>query len=60
MLLEAQLHPLVQAESSVIVDVLHRPECLFQLDTDAHKKCDNGGFLLNFDANFEKWATPCG
>ena len=28
--LEAQLHPLVQAESSVIVDVLYRSEYLFQ------------------------------
>jgi hypothetical protein len=44
-LLEAQLHPLVQAESSVIVDVLYRPEYLFQPGTEARKKCDNGGFV---------------
>jgi hypothetical protein len=44
-LLEAQLHPLVQAESSVIVDVLYRPEYLFQPGTEARKKCDNGGFI---------------
>ena len=30
MVLESQLHPLVQAESSVIVDVLYRSEYLFQ------------------------------
>jgi hypothetical protein len=29
-LLEAQLHPVVKAESSVIVDVLYRPEYIFQ------------------------------
>jgi hypothetical protein len=44
-LLEAQLHPLVQAESSVIVDVLYRPEYLLQPGTEARKKCDNGGFI---------------
>lgn len=47
-LLEAQLHPLVQAESSVIVDVLYRPEYLFQPGTEARKKCDNGGFIRRY------------
>lgn len=44
-LLEAQLHPLVQSESSVIVDVLYRPEYLFPQGTDARRKCENGGFI---------------
>ncbi len=44
-LLEAQLHPLVQAEYSVIVDVLYRPEHLFLPGTEARRKCDNGGFI---------------
>lgn len=47
-LLEAQLRPLVQAESSVIVDVLYRPEHLFPPGTDARKKCENGGFIRRY------------
>ncbi|XP_041347721.1 inositol 1,4,5-trisphosphate receptor type 1-like isoform X3 [Gigantopelta aegis] len=43
--LEDQLRPLVQAELSVLVDVLHRPELLFPPGTDARKKCESGGFL---------------
>ncbi|GIY32706.1 hypothetical protein CEXT_162202 [Caerostris extrusa] len=37
-LLEDQLHPLVQSELSVLVDVLHRPELLFPPGTEARKK----------------------
>ncbi|KAL5013970.1 hypothetical protein ScPMuIL_008240, partial [Solemya velum] len=44
-LLEDQLRPLVQAELSVLVDVLHRPEHLFPPGTDARKKCESGGFI---------------
>ncbi|KAK6175051.1 hypothetical protein SNE40_013589 [Patella caerulea] len=43
--LEDQLRPLVQAELSVLVDVLHRPELLFPPGTDARKKCESGGFI---------------
>uniref|UniRef100_A0A665X194 Inositol 1,4,5-trisphosphate receptor n=1 Tax=Echeneis naucrates TaxID=173247 RepID=A0A665X194_ECHNA len=39
------LLPLVQAELSVLVDVLHRPELLFPENTDARKKCESGGFI---------------
>jgi hypothetical protein len=53
-LLEAQLHPLVQAESSVIVDVLYRPEYLFQPGTEARKKCDNGGFIRRLIKHTER------
>ena len=44
-LLEDQLKPLVQAELSVLVDVLHRPELLFPPGTEARKKCESGGFI---------------
>jgi hypothetical protein len=44
-LLEAQLHPLFQAEFSVFVNVLYRPEYFFQPGTEARKKCDNGVFI---------------
>ncbi|EFX61682.1 heat shock protein 90, partial [Daphnia pulex] len=53
-LLEAQLHPLVQAESSVIVDVLYRPEYFFQPGTEARKKCDNGGFIRRLIKHTER------
>nr|XP_013011798.1 inositol 1,4,5-trisphosphate receptor type 1 isoform X6 [Cavia porcellus] len=43
--LEDRLRPLVQAELSVLVDVLHRPELLFPENTDARKKCESGGFI---------------
>ncbi|XP_064473340.1 inositol 1,4,5-trisphosphate receptor type 1-like isoform X1 [Ornithodoros turicata] len=38
-LLEEQLRPLVQAELSVLVDVLHHPEQLFPANTEARTKC---------------------
>uniref|UniRef100_A0A4W6FFI6 Inositol 1,4,5-trisphosphate receptor n=1 Tax=Lates calcarifer TaxID=8187 RepID=A0A4W6FFI6_LATCA len=40
-----RLRPLVQAELSVLVDVLHRPELLFPENTDSRKKCESGGFI---------------
>ena len=43
--LESQLRPLVQAELSVLVDILHRPELLFPVDTDARKQCEDGAFI---------------
>uniref|UniRef100_A0A673ILU1 Inositol 1,4,5-trisphosphate receptor n=1 Tax=Sinocyclocheilus rhinocerous TaxID=307959 RepID=A0A673ILU1_9TELE len=44
--LEDRLRPLVQAELSVLVDVLHRPELLFPENTDARQKCESGGFIF--------------
>ncbi len=44
-LLEDQLKPLVQAELSVLVDVLHRPELLFPANSDARRRCESGGFI---------------
>jgi hypothetical protein len=52
-LIEAQLHPLVQAESSVIVDVLYRPEYLFQPGTEARKSVTMAdSFAGKFDLYF--------
>ena len=46
--LEDHLKPLVQAELSVLVDTLYRPEMLFPKGTEARRKCENGGFVLSF------------
>ena len=43
--LEDHLKPLVQAEVSVLVDVLYRPELLFPTGPDARRKCEQGGFI---------------
>ncbi|KAK2174947.1 hypothetical protein NP493_759g01031 [Ridgeia piscesae] len=44
-LLEDQFRPLVHAELSVLVDVLHHPELLFPLDTKPRQMCESGGFI---------------
>uniref|UniRef100_A0A5F8H1Z3 Inositol 1,4,5-trisphosphate receptor n=1 Tax=Monodelphis domestica TaxID=13616 RepID=A0A5F8H1Z3_MONDO len=43
--LEERLKPLVEAELSVLVDVLHWPELLFLEGSDAYQRCESGGFL---------------
>jgi len=43
--LKEQLRPLVQAEQSLLVDILYRPELLFPEGTEARKGCENGGFI---------------
>ncbi|KAJ1139205.1 hypothetical protein NDU88_005580 [Pleurodeles waltl] len=43
--LEERLKPLVEAELSVLVDVLHHPELLFMEGTDARIRCESGGFI---------------
>ncbi len=54
-LLEAQqFHPLVQAESSFIVDVLYRPEYLFQPGSEARKKCEDGEFIRRLIKHIER------
>ncbi|XP_071809962.1 inositol 1,4,5-trisphosphate receptor-like isoform X2 [Asterias amurensis] len=53
-LLEDQLRPLVQAELSVLVDVLHRPELLFPPGTEARQKCESGGFISKLIKHTEK------
>ncbi|XP_037101776.1 inositol 1,4,5-trisphosphate receptor type 3 isoform X2 [Syngnathus acus] len=43
--LEERLMPLVNAELSVLVDVLHQPELLFLEGTDVRQRCESGGFI---------------
>uniref|UniRef100_A0A8C9TMY1 Inositol 1,4,5-trisphosphate receptor n=1 Tax=Scleropages formosus TaxID=113540 RepID=A0A8C9TMY1_SCLFO len=43
--LEARLKPLVEAELSVLVDVLQKPELLFLEGTEARGRCESGGFI---------------
>ncbi|XP_016350522.1 inositol 1,4,5-trisphosphate receptor type 3-like [Sinocyclocheilus anshuiensis] len=43
--LEDHVMPLVNAELSVLVDVLHQPELLFLEGTDARSRCESGGFI---------------
>ncbi|XP_030639388.1 inositol 1,4,5-trisphosphate-gated calcium channel ITPR3 [Chanos chanos] len=43
--LEERLKPLVNAELSVLVDVLQQPELLFLEGTDARARCESGGFI---------------
>uniref|UniRef100_A0A8D3BPC5 Inositol 1,4,5-trisphosphate receptor n=1 Tax=Scophthalmus maximus TaxID=52904 RepID=A0A8D3BPC5_SCOMX len=43
--LEERLKPLINAELSVLVDVLHQPELLFLEGTDARQRCESGGFI---------------
>mgnify|MGYP001800890575 FL=1 len=52
-LLEEQLRPLVQAEMSVLVDVLHRPEILFPVNTEARRDCERGGFISKYVTFFQ-------
>lgn len=53
--LEDRLRPLVQAELSVLVDVLHRPELLFPENTEARKKCESGGFISKWVQTSNKY-----
>ncbi|XP_023812775.1 inositol 1,4,5-trisphosphate receptor type 3 isoform X2 [Oryzias latipes] len=43
--LEDRLKPLVNAELSVLVDVLHQPELLFPEGTDVRRRCESGSFI---------------
>uniref|UniRef100_A0A8C9YMZ2 Inositol 1,4,5-trisphosphate receptor n=1 Tax=Sander lucioperca TaxID=283035 RepID=A0A8C9YMZ2_SANLU len=43
--LEERLKPLVNAELSVLVDVLHQPELLFLEGSDTRQRCESGGFI---------------
>ncbi|EFX77137.1 hypothetical protein DAPPUDRAFT_54464, partial [Daphnia pulex] len=54
LLVGSTAYPLVQAESSVIVDVLYRPAYLFQPGTEARKKCDNDRFIRRLIKHTER------
>ena len=45
--LEDHLKPLVQAELSVLVDILYRPELLFLVGTEARRKLRHWGTWCN-------------
>lgn len=53
-LLEDQLKPLVEAEQSLLVDILYRSECLFPEGTEARKRCENGAFIRRLIKHAEK------
>ena len=53
-LLEQQLKPLVQAELSVLVDILYRPEKLFPVNTEARIKTSGGGFICKLINHTER------
>ncbi|XP_037926094.1 inositol 1,4,5-trisphosphate receptor isoform X3 [Hermetia illucens] len=53
-LLEDQLKPLVEAEVSLLVDILYRSELLFPVDTESRKKCESGGFIRRLIKHTEK------
>jgi len=40
-----QLHPLVQAELSVLVDILYHPDELFVPSSVGHNRCTDGRFM---------------
>ncbi|CRK96560.1 CLUMA_CG009888, isoform A [Clunio marinus] len=44
-LLEDQLKPLVEAEQSLLVDILYRSELLFPDGSEYRKQCESGGFI---------------
>ncbi|XP_066920904.1 inositol 1,4,5-trisphosphate-gated calcium channel ITPR1-like isoform X2 [Clytia hemisphaerica] len=44
-LLEDQLRPLVEAESSLLVDIMYHPHLLFAVDSENRARANNGGFI---------------
>ncbi|KAL9888086.1 inositol 1,4,5,-trisphosphate receptor isoform 2-T2 [Glossina fuscipes fuscipes] len=53
-LLEDQLKPVVEAELSLLVDILYRSELLFPQGTEARKRCESGGFIRKLIKHTEK------
>lgn len=53
-LLYNQLKPLVEAELSLLVDILYRSELLFPEGTESRKICENGGFIRRLIEHAEK------
>lgn len=54
-LLEDQLRPLVEAESSLLVDILYHPHLLFAVDSENRAKANNGGFIKKYVNLFEQF-----
>ncbi|XP_001359354.3 inositol 1,4,5-trisphosphate receptor isoform X2 [Drosophila pseudoobscura] len=53
-LLEDQLKPVVEAELSLLVDILYRSELLFPAGTESRKRCESGGFIRKLIKHTEK------
>ena len=51
-LLEEQLRPLIQAEESVLVDILYKPELMFPPNSACRTKSEKGGFISRYVSNF--------
>lgn len=47
-LLEDQLRPLVEAESSLLVDIMYHPHLLFAPESENRKRASNGGFIKKY------------
>ena len=56
-LLEDQLKPLVHAELSVLVDILHHPEYLFECGSEGRRKCESGGFISKWVCLYAVYCT---
>lgn len=53
-LLEDQLKPLVEAELSLLVDILYRSELLFPVGSESRKRCESGGFIRRLIKHAER------
>lgn len=53
-LLYNQLKPLVEAELSLLVDILYRSELLFPEKSESRRICENGGFIRRLIKHAEK------
>lgn len=53
-LLEDQLKPLVEAELSLLVDILYRSELLFPIGSESRKRCESGGFIRRLIKHAER------
>jgi inositol 1,4,5-triphosphate receptor type 1 len=53
-LLEDQLKPLVEAEQSLLVDILYRSELLFPVGSESRKRCESGGFIRRLIKHAER------
>ncbi|XP_062709131.1 inositol 1,4,5-trisphosphate receptor isoform X4 [Aedes albopictus] len=53
-LLEDKLKPLVEAEQSLLVDILYKSELLFPVNTESRKKCESGDFIRHLIKHTEK------
>jgi len=47
-MLEEQMNPLVQAEMSVLVDILYHPEVLFHSGLQVHRGFSSGEFMTKY------------